>query len=57
MLTLYIANKSLTHEECIAAGCDPDNGPYDGAQMDAIVEVDMEMECQQCLNAFLPNIG
>ena len=25
----------------IAAGCDPANGPYSGAQMDAIVEVDL----------------
>jgi Arylsulfotransferase (ASST) len=40
--TLYIANKSLTHDQAIAAGCDPANGPYDGAQMDAIIEVDME---------------
>jgi len=39
--TLYIANKTVTHEQAIAAGCDPANGPYDGAQMDAIVEVDM----------------
>ena len=39
--TLYIANKTLTQEQAIAAGCDPANGPYDGAQMDAIVEVDM----------------
>ena len=40
--TLYIANKSLTHEQAVAAGADPRNGPYDGAQMDAIVEVDMQ---------------
>jgi len=39
--TLYIANRSLTHDQAIAAGCDPAHGPYDGAQMDAIVEVDM----------------
>jgi len=39
--TLYIANKSVTNDECIAAGCDPANAPYKGAQMDAIVEVDM----------------
>jgi len=39
--TLYIANKTITQEQAIAAGCDPTNGPYDGAQMDAIVEVDM----------------
>jgi len=40
--TLYIANKTVTHEQAIAAGCDPANGPYNNAQMDAIVEVDME---------------
>ncbi|MCX7047485.1 MAG: DUF1566 domain-containing protein [Candidatus Sumerlaeota bacterium] len=39
--TLYIAAKDLTHVECIAAGCDPADGPYDGAQADAIMEVDM----------------
>ena len=39
--TLYIAAKDLTHAQCIAAGCDPAEGPYDGAQADAIVEVDM----------------
>jgi hypothetical protein len=38
--TLYIANKTLTHQQAIAAGCDPANN-YTGAQMDAIVEVDM----------------
>lgn len=40
--TLYIANKSLTDEQAIGAGADPRSGPYDGAQMDAIVEVDMQ---------------
>ena len=40
--TLYIANKSISDEQAIAAGADPGNGPYDGAQMDAIVEVDMQ---------------
>ena len=39
--TLYLANKDLTPAECIAAGCDPADAPYDGAQVDAIVEVDM----------------
>ena len=39
--TLYIANKSITHEQAVAAGCDP-SGKYDDAQMDAIVEVDMD---------------
>jgi len=39
--TLYIANRSLTHDQAIAAGCDPRNGPYRGAQMDAIIEIDM----------------
>ena len=40
--TLYIANKSLTDEQAIAAGADPRKGPYRGAQIDAIVEVDMQ---------------
>jgi len=31
--TLYIANKDVTHAQCIAAGCDPVDGPYDGAQI------------------------
>jgi len=40
--TLYIANKSITSNQCIAVGCDPANGSvYANAQMDAIVEVDM----------------
>jgi hypothetical protein len=40
--TLYIANKSITHEQAIAAGADPDKGPYECGQMDAVVEVDMQ---------------
>jgi len=41
--TLYIANRSITHEQAIAAGCDPRAArSYDGASMDAIVEVDMK---------------
>ena len=40
--TLYIANKDLTNEQCIAAGCDPKNAPYNGTQMDTVVEVDMK---------------
>ena len=40
--TLYIANRDITNEQCLAAGCDPKNAPYTGAQMDAIVEVDMQ---------------
>jgi len=39
--TLYIANKTITSNECIAAGCNPSSGPYTNAQMDVIVEVDM----------------
>ena len=39
--TLYLANRAVTHEECIALGCDPANGPYDGAQVDTVVEIDM----------------
>jgi len=38
--TLYIANKTVTNEQAIAAGCDPSRN-YKDAQMDAIVEVDM----------------
>jgi hypothetical protein len=40
--TLYIANRDITNEQCLAAGCDSKNGPYSGAQIDAIVEVDMQ---------------
>ncbi len=40
--TLYIANKTISHEEAIAAGADPKNGPYRKGQMDAVVEVDMQ---------------
>ena len=40
--TLYIANKSITHEQAIAAGADPKKGPYRDGQMDAVVEVDMQ---------------
>ena len=32
-----IFNKSITHEQAIAAGADPDKGPYRDGQMDAIV--------------------
>ena len=40
--TLYIANKTVSSNQCIAAGCNPANGQnYNTAQMDAIVEVDM----------------
>ena len=40
--TLYIANKSITHPQAIAAGADPKNGPYEEGQMDAVVEVDLQ---------------
>jgi len=39
--TLYIANKTITSNQCIAVGCDPSSGSYTNAQMDTIVEVDM----------------
>jgi hypothetical protein len=39
--TLYIANKSITDEQAIAAGANPKNGPYRDGQMDAVVEVDV----------------
>ena len=39
--TLYIANASLTHDEAIALGANPDAVEnYDDAEMDTIVEVD-----------------
>ncbi len=40
--TLYIANKAISHEQAITAGADPKKGPYEGGQMDAVVEVDMQ---------------
>ena len=40
--TLYIANKTVSSNQCIAAGCNPAFARnYTNAQMDAIVEVDM----------------
>ena len=38
---IYIANKDLTSQQCLDAGCDAANN-YTGAQMDAIVEVNMQ---------------
>ncbi|MEI7851423.1 MAG: DUF1566 domain-containing protein [Kiritimatiellales bacterium] len=38
--TLYIANKAVTSNQCIAAGCNPANGPYNNVTVDALVEVD-----------------
>lgn len=40
--TLYIANKSISNEQALAAGADPKYAPYHEGQMDAIVEVDMQ---------------
>jgi hypothetical protein len=40
--TLYIANKSISNEQAIAAGADPKKGPYRDGEMDAVVEVDMQ---------------
>ena len=38
---IYIANKDLTTQQCLDAGCDPANTKnYSTAQMDVIVEVD-----------------
>ena len=37
--TLYIANKAITSNQCIAAGCNPANAPYTNVTVDAIVEV------------------
>jgi hypothetical protein len=40
--TLYIANKTVSSNQCIAAGCNPASARnYANAQMDAIVEVDL----------------
>ncbi len=38
--TLYIANKAITSNECIAAGCNPASAPYTNVTVDAVVEVD-----------------
>ena len=40
--TLYIANKSISYDDAVAAGGDPKKVSMDGGQMDAIVEVDMQ---------------
>jgi len=40
--TLYIANKSISNVQALAAGADPKYAPYNEGQMDAIVEVDMQ---------------
>ncbi|MEI6175759.1 MAG: DUF1566 domain-containing protein [Verrucomicrobiota bacterium] len=39
--TLYLTNKDVTSAECLAAGCDPADAPFVGAQIETIVEVDM----------------
>jgi len=39
--TLYLAAKSVTSNQCVAAGCNPANGPYTNAQVDAMIEVDL----------------
>jgi hypothetical protein len=38
---IYIANKDLTSQQCLDAGCGPLNN-YTGAQMDVVIEVDMK---------------
>ena len=38
---IYIANKDLTSQQCLDAGCNPAN-TYTGAQMDVIVEVNRQ---------------
>lgn len=40
--TLYIANKTISYEQAVAAGADPKKASTEGGQMDAIVEVDMQ---------------
>ncbi|MCX7006207.1 MAG: aryl-sulfate sulfotransferase [Kiritimatiellaeota bacterium] len=37
--TLYIANKTISYDQCIAAGCNPASAPYTNVTVDAIVEV------------------
>mgnify|MGYP003353006825 FL=1 len=39
-VTFYLASRTLTPEQCLAAGCNPANGPYDGAETDVVVEID-----------------
>jgi gluconolactonase len=39
--TIYIAQKNITSAQALAAGADPSTGPYNGAQMDVLVEVAM----------------
>jgi hypothetical protein len=39
---MYIANRTITQAEAINAGANPKNGPYEGAQMDTVVEVDLK---------------
>ncbi|MFZ4579661.1 MAG: aryl-sulfate sulfotransferase [Myxococcota bacterium] len=39
--TMYIANRTITEAQALAVGANPKNGPYEGAQVDALVEVDM----------------
>ncbi len=39
--TLYIANKTVTKAQALAAGANPGSATYTDVQMDAIVEVDM----------------
>ena len=38
--TLYIANKAITQDQCLGAGCNPASAPYTNVTVDAIVEVD-----------------
>lgn len=42
--TMYIANRTITQAQALAVGANPANGPYDGAQVDAIVEVNQAGE-------------
>jgi len=39
---MYIASKSMTHDEAIALGANPKSGPYSDVELDTIVEVDMK---------------
>ena len=40
--TLYIANKTISYDQAVAAGADLKKASTEGGQMDAVVEVDMQ---------------
>ena len=38
--TLYIANKAISSNQCLAAGCNPASSAYSNVTVDAVIEVD-----------------